>query len=418
MAEQWLSIIGMGEDGLSGLTDGSRAALAQARHVFGGPRHLALAGVRERGIAWNVPFDLNPVLALRGQPVAVLASGDPFWFGAGGRMCQHLQPGEWAAYPTPSSFSLAAAALGWRLETVVCLGLHATPLVAVRPWLRRGQQLICLVRDAAALRSLAGLASRHGFGASTGWALARLGGPHERISACRLDEWAQPQPDAPPVSLEAPVALALDLCDGPLGMPATSGLPDGLFAHDGQITKSPIRALTLRALAPRPGECLWDLGAGSGSVSVEWCLAGGSAHAVERQASRAANVHHNAEHLGVPHRLRVHTGSSLDFVRARSAPGASPGTPPDTGAEQAPDAVFVGGGFDSELFQAIAEAVPPGCRLVVNSVTLETEALLLQLHARHGGELLQVAIAQVQPLGRMRGWQPARPVVQWSVVLP
>jgi precorrin-6Y C5,15-methyltransferase (decarboxylating) len=151
---------------------------------------------------------------------------------------------------------------------------------------------------------------------------------------------------------------------------------------------------------------------------VEWCLAGGSAHAVERQASRAANVHHNAEQWGVPHRLRVHTGSALDFVRARSAPGASPGTPPDTGAEQAPDAVFVGGGFDSELFQAIAEAVTPGCRLVVNSVTLETEALLLQLHARHGGELLQVAIAQVQPLGRMRGWQPARPVVQWSVVLP
>jgi precorrin-6Y C5,15-methyltransferase (decarboxylating) len=418
MAEQWLSIIGLGEDGLSGLTDGSRAALAQARHVFGGPRHLALAGVAERGIAWNVPFDLHPVLALRGQPVAVLASGDPFWFGAGGRICQHVPPGEWVAYPTPSSFSLAAAALGWRLETVACLGLHATPLGAVRPWLRRGQRLICLVRDGAALRSLAHLASCHGFGASTGWALARLGGPHERICACRLDEWAQPHSDATLANLEAPVALALDLCDGPLGLPATSGLPDGLFAHDGQITKSPIRALTLRALAPRPGECLWDLGAGSGSVSVEWCLAGGSAHAVEQQASRAANVHRNAEQLGVLHRLCVHTGRALDFVRAHAAPGASPRTTPDTGAEQAPAAVFVGGGFDSELFAAIAEAVPPGCRLVVNSVTLETEALLLQLHARHGGELLQVAIAQVQPLGRMRGWQPARPVVQWSVVLP
>ncbi len=418
MAEPWLSIIGLGEDGLSGLTDGSRAALAQARHVFGGPRHLALAGVGERGIAWNVPFDLRPVLALRGQPVAVLASGDPFWFGAGGRICQHVQPGEWVAHPRPSSFSLAAAALGWRLEAVVCLGLHATPLGAVRPWLRRGQRLICLVRDGAALRSLAGLASRHGFGASTGWAMVRLGGPHERIRACRLDEWAQPRSDAPPVSLEAPVALALDLCDGPLGMPVTSGLPDGLFAHDGQITKSPIRALTLRALAPRPGECLWDLGAGSGSVSLEWCLAGGNAHAVERQASRAANVRHNAEQWGVPHRLHVHTGSALDFVRAHAAPAASPDTAFDTATAHAPDAVFVGGGFDSELFHAIAEAVPPGCRLVVNSVTLETEALLLQLHAHHGGELLQVAIAQAQPLGRMRGWQPARPVVQWSVVLP
>lgn len=414
MAEQWLSIIGMGEDGLSGLTDGSRAALAQARHVFGGPRHLALAGVAERGVAWHVPFDVQPVLALRGQPVAVLASGDPFWFGAGGSVCQHLQPGEWVAYPTPSTFSLAAAALGWRLETLACLGLHAMPLGVVRPWLRRGQRLICLVRDAAALRSLASVASSLGFGASTGWVLARLGGQHASIRAFQLDACAQPQPDAPLANLQAPVALALDLHDGPLGLPASSGLPDELFANDGQITKSPIRALTLRALAPRPGECLWDLGAGAGSVSVEWCLAGGSAHAVERQASRAANIQHNADQFGVPHRLRVHTASSLDFVHSPTPLDAVPGPH----GVRRPDAVFVGGGFDADLFQAIVKAVPSGCRLVVNGVTLETEAVLLQLHARHGGELLQVAIAQAQPLGRMRGWQPARPVVQWSMVLP
>ncbi len=396
MVEQWLSIIGMGEDGLVGLSDGSRSALAQARHVFGGPRHLALAGLADNGRAWDVPFDLTPVLALRGQPVALLVSGDPFWFGAGGSVCQHLQPGEWLAYPTPSTFSRAAALLGWRLETVRCLGLHAMPLSAVRPELRRGQRLICLVRNGEQLRALAELASGHGFSRSSGWVLARLGGPHERMRAFRLD-------DAPELSdLPSPLAVALDLHAGPLGLPTTSGLPDALYAHDGQITKSPIRALTLSALAPRPGECLWDLGAGSGSISVEWCLAGGSAHAVERDATRVDHIRNNAETFGVPHRLTVHQGRSLDVLHALPMPAA----------------VFVGGGFDSALFAAIAPLLPPGCRLVVNSVTLETEALLVQLHAQRGGALLQVAVAQSQPLGRFRGWVPARPVVQWSVVWP
>jgi precorrin-6Y C5,15-methyltransferase (decarboxylating) len=394
MAEAWLSIIGMGEDGLAGLRDGSRAALAAARHVFGGPRHLALAGVGARGTAWGVPFDIRPVLALRGQPVVVLASGDPFWFGAGGSLAQHLQPGEWTAHAQPSTFSRAVAALGWRLEQVACLGLHAQPLAAVRPWLRRGQRLICLVRDGEVLLALAALVSHHGFGASSGWALERLGGPHERNRRFRLEA-----PDLS--SLDAPVALALDLHDGPPGLPASSGLPDELFVHDGQITKSPMRALTLRALAPRPGECLWDLGAGSGSVSVEWCLAGGVSHAVERSPDRAANIRRNAEQLGVPHRLQVHQAASIDALAALPAA----------------DAVFVGGGFDGALFEALLALVQPGCRLVVNGVTLETEALLLQLHARHGGELLQVLLAQAQPLGGLRGWQPARPVVQWSVLL-
>jgi precorrin-6Y C5,15-methyltransferase (decarboxylating) len=247
--------------------------------------------------------------------------------------------------------------------------------------------------------------------------MVRLGGPHERVIPNRLDEWVRPQPDASSEVLDAPVALALDLCDGPLGLPATSGLPDELFSHDGQITKSPMRALTLRALAPRPGECLWDLGAGSGAVSVEWCLTGGSAYAVERQANRADNVRQNAERLGVSHRLHVYTGNAIDFVRTQSARGVQSSAAPQWGVARAPDAVFVGGGFDRELFDAIVHAVPRGCRLVVNSVTLETESLLLRLHASHGGELLQVALAQAQPLGRMRGWQPARPVVQWSVVL-
>ncbi len=403
MAEPWLSIIGLGEDGLSGLGDGSRAALAAARHVFGAPRHLALGQVDERGTAWEVPFDIQPVLALRGQPVALLASGDPFWFGAGGSICQHLQPGEWIAHPAPSTFSRAAAILGWRLEAVQCLGLHATPLGAVRPGLRRGQRLICLVRDGDALLALAALVRDQGFAQSTAWALERLGGPLARVRSFRLDTL---NPfglgDQCGLSdLQAPLALALDLNKGPMGLPVSSGLPDALFAHDGQITKSPVRALTLRALAPRPGECLWDLGAGSGSISVEWCLAGGRAHAVEQQAERAENIRQNADRFGVAHRLNVITADIHEALA---------GLP-------TPDAVFVGGGFDAGLFDAITASVKPGVRLVVNGVTLETEALLLHLQARHGGELLQVALAQAQPLGRLRGWQPSRPVVQWSVQL-
>ncbi|MCM3564737.1 precorrin-6Y C5,15-methyltransferase (decarboxylating) subunit CbiT [Hydrogenophaga intermedia] len=394
MAEPWLSIIGLGEDGLAGLSDISRAALASAHHVFGAPRHLALAQVNDRGTAWDVPFDLQPLLALRGQPVTLLASGDPFWFGAGGSVCQYLQTGEWIAYPAPSTFSRAAAKLGWRLENVQCLGLHAAPLSTVRPWLRRGQRLVCLVRDAEALRALVALASAQGFGEASGWALERLGGPLERVRAFRLAAANLPE-------LQAPLALAMDLHQGPPGLPASSGLPDELFVHDGQITKSTIRALTLRALAPRPGECLWDLGAGSGSISVEWCLAGGCAHAVEQQAERAANIRYNAEQFGLSNRLHVQTGNSLECLSALPRP----------------DAVFVGGGFDRAIFDAIATSAGRGVRLVVNSVTLQTESLLQELLVRHGGELLQVAIAQAQPLGRMLSWQPSRPVVQWSVRL-
>lgn len=396
MAEPWLSIIGVGEDGLAGLSDVSRAALGSAHHVFGGPRHLALVQVQARGTPWDLPFDLRPVLALRGQPVALLASGDPFWFGAGGSICQRLEPGEWTAYPVPSTFSRAAASLGWRLEDVRCLGLHAMALTTVRPWLRRGQRLVCLVRDGDALLALAAFVRDQGFAQASAWAMERLGGPHERVRTFRLDA-----PDFSDLGgLQAPLALALDLHAGPKGLPATSGLPDELFAHDGQITKSPVRALTLRALAPRPGERLWDLGAGSGSVSVEWCLAGARAHAVEQQAERAGNIRQNAERFGVAHLLSVVNADTRDGLDALPVP----------------DAVFVGGGFDGQLFDAITAAAP-GVRLVVNSVTLETEALLLQLHARLGGELLQIAIAEARPLGRMRGWQPARPVVQWSVQL-
>lgn len=337
-----------------------------------------------------MPFDVAPVLAHRGQPTVALASGDPFWFGAGSSLMPHLAPGEWQAHPAPSTFSLAAARLGWRLEETTCLGLHAAPFARLRPHLAQGAQLIVLLRDAQAPAALAAWLDGAGFGTSRLHVLQALGGPQERITKTTAAGFNL-------TNIAAPVAVAIEAMGE--GLPQTPGLPDHLFATDGQITKSPIRALTLAALAPRKDEVLWDLGAGSGSISVEWCLAGGRAHAVERRADRAANIRANALGFGVDHRLTLHPGASHDLIATLPRP----------------DAVFVGGGGDAALFKRLFGVLPPGIRLVANGVTLETEALLVALHASHGGTLTRIEIASAAALGTMRGWQPARPVVQWSV---
>lgn len=392
MADPWLTIIGIGEDGLAGLSDASRKALCDAETVFGGERHLALAGITDRGRAWPVPFDAEVVLNCRGRPTVVLASGDPFWHGAGGSLAGKLAAGEWIAHSAPSTFSLAAARLGWRLEFVVCLGLHAAPFERLVPHLAEGAQVICLVRDGHAAGHLAKWLTGRGWGASSFRALAALGGPGERVTESRADNYA----DASAGDL---VAVALEARGG-RGLPRSSGLPDGLFVHDGQITKRPIRALALSALAPRPGERLWDVGAGSGSISVEWALCEGTATAIEPREDRVANIRKNAAAFGLAHRVAVVTGR---------APEALAGL-------EVPDAVFVGGGLDGAMFDAIWSRLAPGTRLVAHSVTLETEALLGELHQRHGGELMRVEIAHAGPLGRYRSWEAARPVVQWSAV--
>ena len=389
MTAPWLSLIGIGEDGA--LSPAARDALAAAEVVFGGPRHLALAGAGDRGRAWPVPFDASPVLALRGRAVAVLASGDPFWHGAGGTLAPHLAPGEWISHPAPSTFQWAANRLGWRIEDTLCLGLHAAPFARLVPILHPGAQIIATLRDGSAPAALAAWLTAQGWGDSRLHVLEALGGPRERLRKATAAGFAL-------TDITAPVAVAIEPAGAP-GLPRAPGLSDDLFAHDGQITKARIRALTVAALAPRPGLHLWDLGAGSGSVSVEFCLAGGRATAVETRADRCANIAANADAFGLSHRLRVVEGT----------------TPDSTTGLDAPDAVFVGGGCDGALLTHLWDAIPPGTRLVVNAVTIGTEALLADWHARHGGELWRIDLAQAAPLGRMRGWSPARPVVQWSV---
>lgn len=391
--DPWLSIIGWNEDSAAALPPATRALLKEAEVVFGGPRHLEQAGVGARGQAWFVPFSVAPVLALRGQSVVILASGDPFWHGAGGSITKHLAHGEWRAYPAPSTFSLAANGLGWRMEETTCHGLHAAPYARLRSVLAPHGQMICLLRDGAAPAELAAWLVEQGAGAAELFVMEALGGGSERIrqtTALGFDL----------TDVQAPVCAAVKLPAG-VGISRASGLADDLFASDGQITKRPVRALTLSALAPRRGEVLWDLGAGSGSISVEWCLAGGRAEACELAPARAGNITSNADRFGLQHLMNVHIGNSLEL----------------TNTLPRPDAVFIGGGASAELFASLFAMLPQGTRLVANGVTLETEALLTQMQGDKGGALLRIELAQAAPLGGLRGWQSARPVVQWSVVL-
>ena len=395
MADPWLSIVGLGEDGLSGLCDASRDALARAEVIFGGPRHLDLAGAGARGRAWPVPFDIAPVLALRGRPVAVLASGDPFWFGVGGTLAAHLEGGDWRAYPIAGTVSLACARLGWKIEEVDAIGLHAAGFSAVRRALHRRAKLIVTLRDADAPGALAEWLVAQGHGAVGMHVLERLGGPHERIRFTRADDFNL-------TGIMAPVAVALDGADLPrgAGLPRVPGLPEDQFAHDGQITKSPVRALTLAALAPRPGDLLWDIGGGSGSVSVEWCLAGGCAITIEPRLDRIANIRANIEGFALSRGMRAVEGRA-----------------PEALADLAmPDAVFIGGGGSTALHDWLWSHLPEGTRIVANGVTLETDALLADLHAERGGGLMRIELSRAEPLGQMRGWAAARSVVQWSVV--
>lgn len=392
MADPWLTIIGIGEDGLAGLPEASRKALDVAETVFGGERHLALAGVTGRGRPWPVPFDADVVLSCRGRPTAVLASGDPFWYGAGASLAERLGAGEWIAHSAPSTFSFAAARLGWRLEAIACLGLHAAPFERLVPHLARGARIICLARDGKAAGDLAKWLTARGWGASTFWTLTALGGPRETINEHRADSFAG--------DLAGRLVTVAVEARGAQGLPRSSGLSDELFVHDGQITKRPIRALALSALAPRPGERLWDIGAGSGSISVEWTLCGGTAIAVEAREDRAGNIRGNAAAFGLAHRITVIMGKAPEVLADLDAP----------------DAVFIGGGLDIAMFDAVWSRLSPGTRLVAHSVTLETEALLGELHQRHGGELMRVEIAHAASLGRYRSWEAVRPVVQWSAV--
>lgn len=389
--------MGIGEDGIAGLGTTARERIAAAEFVFGGARHLSLAASLIRGESrpWPSPFDttMTAVIALRGRRVCVLASGDPFQHGVGGTLSRLLDMREVETIPAPSAFSLAAARLGWPLQEVETVSLHGRPIAALRPLLHPGRRVLALTSDGEGPGRIAALLVAGGFGASRLHLLEALGGPDEVQSSTTAAEFGEQLCNALNL-LGIEVVAAPEARVLPLG-----GLPTAFFEHDGQITKPEVRAVTLAALAPRRGARLWDVGAGSGSVAIEWMLRHPSlsAIAIEADLPRAARIARNALALGVPD-LRVVQGT---------APAALAGLP-------APDAIFLGGGgTDPGVLDAVIAALAPGGRLVANAVTLEMQALLTSTAARLGGELTSIAIAHAVPVGGMTGWRPAMPIVQW-----
>jgi precorrin-6B C5,15-methyltransferase / cobalt-precorrin-6B C5,C15-methyltransferase len=379
---RWLSIVGIGEDGIDGLSPVARGLIGDAEIVFGGKRHLALAAALIRGAArpWPSPFDraVDEVLVQRGRPVCVLASGDPFVYGVGAVLARHIDPPEMLAVPAPSAFSLAAARLGWALPEIAQVSLHGRAFDLVRPHLQPERRVLALTSGSAGPAEIARLLSDSGFGMSSVIVMEALGGKRERIRVATAAKFDLSEIDDLNV-----VAIDVKAQPGARVIARAPGLADALFEHDGQITKREIRAITLSSLAPRRGELLWDVGSGSGSVAIEWMLADPSlrAIAIERRPGRAARIRRNAAAFGVPG-LEVVEGEAPEVLGSLPEPGA----------------IFIGGGARGVL-EAAASMLRPGGRLVVNAVTLETEALLLAQYDALGGELMRAAIARADAVG-------------------
>jgi precorrin-6B C5,15-methyltransferase / cobalt-precorrin-6B C5,C15-methyltransferase len=401
-ARPWLALVGIGEDGRSGLSTAALRALDGAELVVGGERHLDLAAPFEgERVAWPRPLsDAFPtILAHRRRPVCVLATGDPFNFGVGAELARLVPADEIVCHPQPSAFSLAAARLAWSLPDCACISLHGRALERILPHLQPGARILALSWDGSTPGRLAALLRERGFGDSRITVLERMGGPGERVIRSEAQGFAFA--DLHPLNTVA-VEVVADRDARVIAL--APGLPDSLFENDGQLTKAEIRALTLAALAPRAGQLLWDVGAGSGSVSIEWMLRHprNRAVAVEAREDRAERIRRNACELGVP---------DLTLVRGE-APAALKDLPD-------PDAVFIGGGFtDPGLFDLCWTRLRPGGRLVANAVTLETEARLLALFSERGGSLKRIALSRADPVGTLHGWRPAMPVTQWAATKP
>lgn len=392
----WLAIVGMGEDGLDGVAPLGRALIDRAEVLIGGARHLAMVpdDGRER-LAWPSPLSalVEDIVARRGTRVCVLATGDPMHFGIGVTMARRVPHEEMTIVPAPSAFSLACARLGWSRADVETLTLHGRPVELLHPFVQPDARLLLLSDDRTTPAQVAALLAARGYGASRMTVLAHMGGPQERRVEGRAEDWAHD--DIADLN-----TVAVECVTGPEAalLTHTPGLPDDAFRHDGQMTKREVRAMTLAALAPVPGQLLWDVGAGCGSVAIEWLRSDRRmrAIAVERNEDRVALIAANASALGTP-TLEVVTGAAPEALKDLPTP----------------DAVFVGGGLSAPgLIETCWRALAPGGRLVANAVTLEGEAVLAAFQAEAGGGLTRIAVARAEAVGPYRGWRPLMPVTQ------
>jgi precorrin-6Y C5,15-methyltransferase (decarboxylating) len=403
MSGRWLSIIGIGEDGRAGLSPAANALIDAAELVVGGQRHLELVGpTRGTQMPWLTPLDATSaeILKRRGTPVAVVVSGDPFWFGAGVTLARSIPVEEMLAVPAASSFSLAAARLGWTLQDTTTLGLNMRGLT---PLLRRhvhdGRRILALALNGETPREVANLLTASGFGPSKIIVMEALGGPRERIRGATAQTFDLTGVD--PLNV---VGIDVIAGDEATPIPYGPGLPDSYFENDGQLTKREVRAVTLSSLQPCAGQLLWDVGVGSGSIGIEWLLAHPSMRAIgiERDETRAARAARNAVALGVPH---------FDIRR---------GAVPDALMElPEPDAIFIGcGTAGGRVIETCWAALKPGGHIVVNSVTLESELALLAAYHGHGGSLTRLGVERAESIGKRMVWRPALPVLQWVGVKP
>jgi precorrin-6B C5,15-methyltransferase / cobalt-precorrin-6B C5,C15-methyltransferase len=399
---RWLNIVGIGEDGLDGLSPAARALVDTAEMLVGGARQLAMVPPGAAGrLLWRRPLadTISDIDARRGRRVTVLASGDPMWYGVGVLLARHFSRAEMTVVPQPSAFSLAAARLGWPLAECAALSLHGRPLDSLHLHLSPGRHLLILSEDGMTPRRVAALLVACGWGQSRMTVLAHLGGDRETVQCGSAAEWSgKATPDLNTIALECAATPGVR----PLSRQA--GLPDDAFEHDGQLTKREVRAATLARLAPMPGETLWDIGAGCGSIAIEWLRAAdlGAAVAVEKNPARAAMIARNATFLGVP---------QLQVVPAE-APATIDKLPPA-------DAIFVGGGIaDCDLLPALWQALGPGGRLVANVVSSEGERAVLDWQARHGGDLVRIAVSRCEPVAGRHIWRSLAVVTQLAATKP
>lgn len=398
MTEKWLSIVGIGEDGLNGLTPAARTLVDNAEILVGGSRHLAMIPEdgRERR-AWPSPIRtlIPEIEALRGRRVCVLATGDPLHFGVGTTLLRGIPADEVAVVPGASAFTMATARLGWPRHEVECLTLHGRPFDLLRAYVQPGARLLILTDDGEAPARIAELLRSAGYGQSELTVLERMDGPAERRISGNAADW-----DVAATDDFNTVAVECIASPGAPHLARTPGLPDSAFENDGQLTKREVRAITLSALVPAPGELLWDIGAGCGSVAIEWMRQHprNRAVAVEHDAARRQFIAANAAALGTP---------LLETV-SESAPDCLAALPP-------PNAAFIGGGLSERgVLAGCWSALALGGRLVANAVTAEGERTLLDFHAGNGGELRRISIERAEPVGRFTGWRPAMTVTQYA----
>ena len=393
----WLTVVGMGDDGPDGLAPAARAVVERARVVVGGQRHLDRLGPGERErISWPKPFGaLHDTLdRLRGHAVCVLATGDPTCYGVGSILAERFGSASVRIIPAPSAFSLACARLGWAAQTVQTLSLHGRPLELVHPFVQPGVRLLVLSANRGTPGEVARLLRERGYGGSRLTVLSHLGGENERMHGATADSYRANDAIADLNTL----AVECVADPGAPLIPRVPGLADALYEHDGQLTKHEVRAATLAALGPVPGQLLWDVGAGCGSIGIEWMRAHPECRtiAVEPDAGRIEMIAANSAALGTP---------GIEVVNGRAVAALE--------GLGAPDAVFVGGGItEPGLLEHCWSALRPGGRLVANVVSVEGEAVLADWQRSHGGSLTRIAVSRCERLGRFRGWRPMMPVTQ------